>query len=63
MRVSKKHTSTNLDDLFTKTTSEPKREGLQEKLHIERWIGLCGFPTLARVYHKQLTYLYWKQPN
>ena len=31
VRVSKEHTSTNLDELFTKTMAAPKREGLLEK--------------------------------
>ena len=55
LRVSREHTSTTLADLYTKTMAAPKREGIAEKLNIERRIGVCGFSSLVRVYHKQLT--------
>ena len=63
VKVSKGHISTNLAELFTKTTKAQKIYGIPEKLHIERRIGACGFYTLVRVYHNKLTYLDQKEPN
>ena len=63
VRFSKEHTLTDLADLFTKTMAELKREVLLENLHIERRIVVYSFSTLVRVYQKQSTQLYWKEPN